>query len=94
MELTPELLGTAGVGLLVILGAIGNYLRTLKSPSRNPLIDGIGGGLVDREQMERLITEVKRIADAITDRNTSSINARLEELAEAIDHMKDAPKRR
>jgi len=95
MELTPELLGTAAVGLIVIIGAIGNYLRVLRRPSADPVLAGVAGGLTDRDQMERLIAQVTRIADAISDKNTSSINSRLEELADAIDHLKaGAPRRR
>lgn len=94
MDLTPELLGTAAVGLIVIIGAIGNYLRALRRPPPNPVLSGVGGGLAEHEQMERLIFEMKRIADALTDKNTSSINSRLEELADAIDHMKSGPPRR
>ena len=42
--------------------------------------------------MERLIAEVKRIADAITDKNTADINDKLEHLAERLDQF--GPKRR
>ena len=92
MELTPELIGTAAVGVLVILGAIGNYLRTLKSPSSNPVVTGIGLSFGEREQMERLIASVNRVADAIGDKNAAGINDRLEELSERIEHL--SPRRR
>lgn len=91
MDLTPELLGTAAVGLIVIIGAIGTYLRNLRKPVADPVMAGIGGGFVDREQMERLIYQTQRIADALTDKNTAGINERLEDLAHSIDDLRDKP---
>lgn len=97
MELTPELLGTGIVGLLVIVGAIGQYLRTYRSSPPNPVIAGVGLELGNREQVERLIEQVKRIADALTDKNTADVNDRLEELAGKVDealNRRRAPSRR
>lgn len=87
MDLTPELLGTAAVGLLVILGAIGNYLRALKRGPPDPMLSGVGGGLVDRDQMERLIAAVNRLGDIMADKNAAGINDRLDDLVDKIDHM-------
>jgi hypothetical protein len=70
-KLTPDILSHGVIGVLVILGAIGVYLKTLRQPKPDPLLSGVAGGLVDRKQMERLIREVKRIADAITDKNVT-----------------------
>jgi hypothetical protein len=93
-KLTPDILWNAVIGFLVIIGAIGVYLKTLRHPKPDPLLSGVGGGLVDREQMERLIREVKRIADAITDKNAANINDRLEELVDRIDGMQSPHRRR
>ena len=68
MELTPELLGTAAVGAVVILGAIGNYLRSLREkpkPDVHPVLTGVGIGWGDRDQTERMITQFTRIADSV-----------------------------
>ena len=93
MELTPEILANAAVGLLVIVGAVGVYLRGRRLPAKvDPILAGVGLGYVEKEQMERLIAEVKRIADAITDKNTADINDKLEHLAERLDQF--GPKRR
>ena len=93
MELTPEILANAAVGLLVIVGAVGVYLRGRRLPAKvDPILAGVGLGYVEKEQMERLIAEVKRIADAITDKNTADINDKLEHLAERLDQI--GPKRR
>ena len=66
MELTPELLGTAAVGAVVILGAIGNYLRSLKARPSQPdaILRGIGMELGE-EQTERMIVQFTRIADSV-----------------------------
>lgn len=93
MDLTPEILANAAVGLLVIIGAVGVYLRGRRLvPKSDAVVAGVGLGYIEREQMERLIHEVKRIADAITDKNTADINDKLEHLAERLDQF--GPKRR
>ena len=88
MDLTPELLGTAAVGIIVILGAIGNYLRTRQQPTHvNPIATGIGGGFLDREQMERLVVNTARIAAAvetIADRRQTDMQETLHEIAEQM----------
>jgi hypothetical protein len=93
-KLTPDILSNAVIGALVVIGAIGVYLKTLRQPKPDPLFSGVAGGLVDREQMERLIQEVKRIADAITDKNAATMTDKLDELADKIDHMRSPPSRR
>ena len=93
MDLTPEILANAAVGLLVIIGAVGVYLRGRRlAPKSDAVVAGVGLGYIEREQMDRLIHEVERIADAITDKNTADINDKLEHLAERLDQF--GPKRR
>lgn len=88
MDLTPELLGTGFVGLVVILGAVGQYLRSRQAPpALPPAIASIGADLGNREQMERLIAEVKRIADVLDDKNAAGINERLDALAEHVERL-------
>ena len=43
MELTPEILANAAVGLLVIVGAVGVYLRGRRMPAKvDPILAGVG----------------------------------------------------
>jgi hypothetical protein len=83
-NLTPELLGNFAIGFLVIVAAVGSYINSLRKAVPNPLVAGVGGGLVDRDQMERLIQAVNRVADALTDKNTASINDKLDDLLEQV----------
>jgi hypothetical protein len=86
MEFTNDLWVHAVYGLLLALAALKQYLDKPKQPPKNEaIIAGVGLGFGERDQMERLIAEVKRIADALTDKNTSGINHRLDELLERID---------
>jgi hypothetical protein len=68
MELTPELLGTATVGAIVIIGAIGRYLQAIREKpptSATTALQAIGASWGDKEQTERLIDAVGRCADAL-----------------------------
>lgn len=89
MELTADVLGAGVIGLLVIAGAIGNYLskRNATPAALSPMLSGVMAGFVDREQMERLIAAVNRIAEAIGDKHSAKIDSRLEDLVEKIDRM-------
>ncbi len=87
MTLTPDILTNAVIGFLVIIGAVGVYLRTLRQPQPNPMIAGVAGGFIDRELMQELVKQVTRIADAVTDRNAAEIKDQLEELTEKIDRI-------
>lgn len=90
MELTPELLGTAGVGAVVLIGAIGNYLRSLREKPRasDPVIAGIGLAFGDREQSERMISALTRMAAAmeiLADRRTDEMADIQKALLERLD---------
>lgn len=87
MELTPELLASGVVGIIVVVGAIGQYLRTFKAKTPDPVLAGVGIELGNREQAERVIAQLKRIADALADKNASDISNRLEDLAEKVDEV-------
>lgn len=94
MELTPELIGNAIVGTIVIAAIVGNYLRTLRQPAKtDPVLTGVAGGFVERDQMERLIEQVKRIGDIMEDKNATAINDQLKDMAASIADLKQ-PRRR
>ncbi len=88
MTIAPELWIAAIYGAILLLAGAGKYLSRQTTPpakTNDAVLAGIGLGFGEREQMDRLIAEVKRIADALTDKNTSGINHRLDELLERID---------
>ena len=88
MELTPELITAGIVGFLTVMAGAGAYLRGRRlAPKSDAVVAGVGLGYIEREQMERLIHEVKRVADAITDKNAADINDKLEGLAERLDQI-------
>lgn len=95
MVLTPELLGTGIVGLIIILGAVGNYLRSREKPTHrpDPVLTGIGLAYGDREQCERLITVLTRMSralDILADRRTDE----MEDMHRALLDRLDAQERR
>ena len=92
MELTPELLGTAAVGAIVVVGAIGNYLRGLKARPQDPVLTGIGIELGNREQTERLISVQTRIAvamETMADKRTTEMEDIHRELLERLDRREE-----
>jgi prefoldin subunit 5 len=87
MELPNDWLGALVTASIIIVLAIANYIRTKSgSPDNSKLVTSFGLGYAEREQVERLIAEVKRIADALTDKNTEGINHRLDDLLERMKH--------
>lgn len=94
MELTPELLGAGAVGVIIILGAIGNYLHGLRTAHKtDALTAGVAGGFVDMNQMHELIGQVKRCADAL-DRLADTRQAAMQETLEEIVEEMRRPKPR
>lgn len=94
MDLTPEQLGTGVVGLIIIAGAIGQYIqmRRDKKAEVNPIIAGVGLELGNRHQMDALISEVagiRRAAEVIADRRTSELKDMYETLLERLDHAEE-----
>ena len=96
MELTPDLLGAGFVGLVIVIGAIGNYLRSLKgnpSVSHGPVLAGIGLELGTRERTERVIGElsgIRKAVEILADKRTDEI----EEMHRALLDRLDAQERR
>lgn len=97
MELTPDQLGAGFVGLVIVLGAMGQYLRSLRaSPAvkaTDPVLAGIAVAFGDREQGERLITVLERCAkalEALADKRADE----MEEMQKALLERLDAADRR
>ncbi len=96
MELTPDLLGAGFVGLVIVIGAIGNYLRSLKGNSaitHGPVLAGIGMELGNKEQTERVIVElagIRKAVEILADKRTDEI----EEMHRALLDRLDAQERR
>lgn len=82
----------AGVFVGTSIGAFINYTR--KPAKQDSILTGVGLELGSRHQIELLIQEtagcrvqLARIAEALMDKNTASVNDRLEELAQQIDRL-------
>jgi hypothetical protein len=89
---------TVGYILLGIIGARAAYRMTPKrSTDHNPMLQGIGLGWVDRDQMERLIdglevmgVQITRIADQVissADMSKQAADARIAKLLEHIEEQ-------
>lgn len=87
MTIAPELWIAAIYGAILLLAGAGKYLsrQNTSSPKNDPVLTGIGFGFGERDQMDRLIAEVKRVADALTDKNSHDISHKLDELVDRID---------
>ena len=93
MGLTPDQIGTFGVALVIIIGAIGTYLRSLREKPRglDPVLAGVGLGFGDKEQTERLIALHERIATALeilADKRTDEMADMHRALLERLDAQK------
>ncbi|RWG02585.1 hypothetical protein [Mesorhizobium sp.] len=88
MDIPTEVWIGAAYGGIIFLVAIGRYLSRPKEVAKvDPVITGVGIELGSREQTERLISEVKRIGDILTDKNTEGINDRLDALAATVERL-------
>lgn len=83
-----EIITLAGVFVGGILaGAIG-YLRKAPASQQQPVLQGIGMELGNKEQSERLIEQVKRIADGmdiLSDKRTDEFQDMHKALLERLD---------
>lgn len=88
MELTPELITAAIVGMIAGLAAVGNYLNGRRNAHKaDPLTAGIAGGFVDHDLMRQLVEQVKRAADALerlADKKQDEMRETLEEIADEL----------
>lgn len=94
MGLTPEQLGTGFVGLIIILGALGQYIRSLKATRpADPVLAGIGVELGNREQTERMIAVHLRIAvalEALADKEREELTEMHKSLLARLDSQERA----
>jgi len=58
------------------------------------VLAGVGLSLMERQQAERLIAAAVKIAPALNDKNTESINDKLEDVADRLDEMRPSHGRR
>lgn len=83
-----EAVTLAGVLIGTALAAyIGYFRKNAAPPPTDPVLTSVGLELGNRKQIDQIITELKRIADALTDKNTAGINERLDHLAETVDAL-------
>jgi len=76
------------VGLLVILSAVGRYLKSLHAPkpsADHPVLGSIGLELGSRLQIDQLIGEVRRIGDILENKKQSAMEAKLEDILDRLD---------
>ncbi|WP_223479268.1 hypothetical protein [Oricola indica] len=88
MPIPYEILTSAGVGVIILLAAIRQYFngRSPKVPDGS-VLTGIGVGLVERDQAERAVKALERIADAaerMGDQRQANMQHTLEEIAEQL----------
>ena len=95
MDLTADVLGAGAVGLLIVFGAVGNYLRNREKPfvqhqQHDPVLAGIGLAYGEKLHNEAMLDYMKRItvalevlADRRTDEMEDAYNALLKRLDEA-----------
>ncbi len=90
-----DLVTLAGVFVGGIIAAYIGYKQKPTPPSgQAAVMAGVGYELGNREQMAMLTHEVKRIADALTDKNAETITDRLDELTQRLDEKQERPVRR
>jgi ribosomal protein S4 len=96
MVLTTEILGGAAVGVVVILAAIGNYLRSKQAPSAaaaSASVMAIGAELGSRQQMDEVIEQLRRIADAIEAKKQAGLESRLDDILHRLDRAEEHQRR-
>ncbi|MBL8578072.1 MAG: hypothetical protein JNK47_12660 [Mesorhizobium sp.] len=89
MELTPDVIVTGVVGLLIVLGAIGKYLKSLNASPPNPVLTGVGIELGNRQQMDQLIAGVNRIGDILENKKQSAMEGKLEDILERLERTRE-----
>lgn len=89
MELTPELLASAGAGAIVLLAGAWSYFKNLKnsSNSQDPVLASVGVELGNREQIERLIEAVNGVKDAILDRRQAGMEDYMKVMLSKMDRL-------
>jgi hypothetical protein len=91
--LTPDILSAAGIGIVVIVAGIGNYLLKYRQASQTPPLSTsatmIGMELGNRHQVEQLIGEVRRIGDILEGKKQASIEGQLTEILERLEQTEN-----
>jgi hypothetical protein len=85
-----EVLASAAFFIASVLAALYSYIRKPPPapPTTSAVITGIGGELGNRQQMDMLIHEVRRIADAaekLVDQKQISMREKMDELLERLE---------
>lgn len=90
-----DIVTLAGVFVGGVLAAWIGYKQKPPPPTNQAAVmAGVGFELGSREQMAALTSEVKRIADALNDKNAEGISDRLDELAKRLDEQTQRSRRR
>jgi hypothetical protein len=85
----------AGVFIGAATAAYVGYSKKWPNKPDHPVLTSVGIELGSREQTERLIEQVKRIADVLEDKAQAKIEDKLEDLAEKVDAaLRSRPARR
>jgi len=95
MTIPPEVWIAAIYGGLLLLAGVGRYLTRKKEAPKPPdsMLAAIGLEFGTREQGERVIAELKRIADTLADKKQHEIDDKLDELLERMDKIKPPGRR-
>lgn len=90
LGLSPEILIGAAYGALLLLVAVGQFFREKAKAAATPppSAAGFAAAWGEHEQTERIITQLARIADALSDKKADEMTRRLETMAEAIDKLR------
>lgn len=89
-----------GIIAAILAGVAGYFGRSLigkEPPKADPVLTGIGLALGDKEQTERLLAVLERMANALeamADRKQADMHDTLEELLEAVKPKPKPPRRR
>jgi len=89
-----ELITLAGVffgGLLA--GAVGYFKKQKPVGAQTAVLTGVGMELGNKEQIERLIHAVEKIAKAIHDEEQDEFKLKMEHLLEALERAEQRPQR-
>lgn len=94
MGISAEVWIAAAYGGILLLVALGQYLARPRQTTKNDaVIAGVGMAFGEHDQMERLIAEVKRIGDILSDEKQSDMQETLDALL-ALMKEKPVPRRR
>lgn len=81
-----ETLRNAATFIIFMFAGLWAYFRSPKQspPTQSPVLTGVGMEFGNREQTERLIAAVNRVADEIANRKTDEMTDTMKELLERL----------